>query len=113
MKLQPIGNDTFEQVTSPIDTMITLTFESILKPQLNIIFNKYKEKSISHNSAQDELNGYIKRCCETVVSNLSNHYRKKLQLFFSKDGLVFYIYTLLMKQSVTILIDKIESLPPA
>lgn len=112
MRIHAIGNDTFDEIVSGLDTIIVVNFLLILSPELHELFIKYKDKVLTHSNANDELSDAIKRASGEVLTSLSKHYRKKLGMFYTDEGLLKFIYSSLHNAAVEKLNQLIDSSPP-
>jgi len=98
----------FEEDTFALDTIIDLIFNRELKYKINILFEKYREGSLKEESSQQEVDEYIKIAVKRCLQLISSFYRKQLFETFSKDGLVYYIYSCFYNLFVSELENKIN-----
>jgi len=98
----------FEEDTFALDTIIDLIFNRELKYKINILFEKYREGSLKEESSQQEVDEYIKIAVKRCLQLVSSFYRKQLFETFSKDGLVYYIYSCFYNLFVSELENKIN-----
>ena|SRR6056297_263446 len=93
-----ISTDTYDEVIKCVDNLIQLVIDEYLHDKISNIFVAYKKDLNTNQNASIEINEAINESIKKTLSYLSKDYRKKLKMFFSDDGLVFYIYVKL-KQS--------------
>ncbi len=101
----------FEQLISPIDTMIALVYRRELKYRLLEFFTKYESSCLMHPNALEELEILIKEFVSRTIKLLAKEYIDKLKVVFNDDGIIYYIYSHFYNLTITELEDKLESLP--
>lgn len=84
----------FEEVMQALDTVITMHFKRVLKSRVNALYYKYREKIIE-TSGQNELEALLKESVTRILPLLSNNYIKQIEIYYTPEGLIFYIYNCL------------------
>lgn len=98
----------FENDIFALDAIIEIVFTRELKYKANIIFEKYREGSLKGESSQQEIDEYIKIAVKRCLELISSTYRKQLSGTFSKDGLIYYVYSFFYNLFVSELENKIS-----
>ncbi len=104
----PENRSKFEEDIFALDTVIEIVFSRELKYKTNIIFEKYRGDSLKTESAQKEIDDNIKIAVKRCLILISSTYRKQLYGIFSKDGLVYYIYSFFYNLFISELENKIN-----
>jgi septin family protein len=101
-------NSKFEDDIFALDAIIEIVFTRELKYKTTVIYEKYRIDSLKTESAQSEIDENIKIAVKRCLILLSTTYRKQLYKTFSKDGLVYYIYSFFYNLFVSELENKIS-----
>lgn len=101
-----IGNNTYEEVIKPLDEVIVIIFEQSLAKELLSIQKAYKKDLNTNENASQEINKQLNFAMKNVLKSLSKSYRKKLKMFFSRDGLILYVHSRLKQSSRLLLMNK-------
>jgi len=110
------GNDTPAQshkdVLSFLASVVEIRFSSSIKYQLDALCSKYKELLLkNHNASLNELKEICSSETKHIIKLISKDYLdEQISYYFSKDGLIEIIYSMLVSECKNYIINKIENL---
>jgi len=96
----------FDTMIQPLDVIISIVYRRELSFEIPEFFNKYKEISLQHQPALEELEVLIKKSISRILTLFSKPYMNKLHQILNDDGIIYYIYTNLF----SLIVNDIESL---
>jgi hypothetical protein len=95
----------FEVSMLPLNVMLKLYYDRIVKNQIIELYNKYKD-SFKNNSAQTEFDEILKDSVKNCLTLLSTEYLKTLKFeYYNDEGLLFFMYCTLRNFSLNTIYD--------
>lgn len=94
-----LQKDKFEEMLSPLETVVVLVYTEEVKPCMLQLYNDYQSDIFKSTTAAQSINECLGQGSKKVLEFLSRKYIKSLLEYFSTDGLSTFIFASLKQLS--------------
>ena len=101
----------YSDVTDFIGIIVKIQYESSIKHELNQLIDKYGAKLLNYEPAMNELMKLCKTATQNTIESLSKKYIKNhILYYFSNDGFVSFIYSIVRSEANSYINSKLQDL---